>query len=407
MGVLSGPMSTATAPASQITDAQRRRNLFAACAAIVVFGFAMGLTYPLLSLIMERNGVSESVIGMNAAMAPLGVLAFSVLIPVLTRRHGARAVTLGAAAMAAVILIGYKALPQLEAWFVLRLFHGMAISALFVLSESWIVKFADPGSRGKIVAIYGAALAASFGAGPALISVIGIDGWAPFVIGAGVLIAAMVPLAMVRDDRPAAEEHAGWSDIVKFLPVAPVLLSAVFIFAVLDAATLSLIPVYGVRLGYDVATAANLLTVLIAGNVVLLIPIGWLIDTVNRRVVLAGLAGRHHGAAGDHPAGGDHVGGVAGAVRGGRDGLWHLHLRAGHAGRPVLRPRADCRGIGVRHHVGLGRAARLADRGRGNERLRPARPAAVAGGVLRGVPRRHVGKAGAAEGVRRGKGVRW
>ena len=57
MGVLSRAMSTATAPASQITDAQRRRNLFAACAAIVVFGFAMGLTYPLLSLIMERNGV--------------------------------------------------------------------------------------------------------------------------------------------------------------------------------------------------------------------------------------------------------------------------------------------------------------------------------------------------------------
>ena len=291
MGVLSRAMSTATSPASQITDAQRRRNLFAACAAIVVFGFAMGLTYPLLSLIMERNGVPEQVIGMNAAMAPLGVLAFSVLIPVLTRKHGARAVTLGAAAMAAVILIGYKALPQLEAWFVLRFFHGMAISALFVLSESWIVKFADPGSRGKVVAIYGAALAASFGAGPALISVIGIDGWAPFMIGAAVLLAAMIPIAMVRDDRPAAEEHAGWSDIVKFLPVAPVLLSAVFMFAVLDAATLSLIPVYGVRLGYDVATAANLLTVLIAGNVVLLVPIGWLIDTVNRRVVLAGLAG--------------------------------------------------------------------------------------------------------------------
>ena len=289
MGVLSRAMSTATATASQITNAQRRRNLFAACAAIVVFGFAMGLTYPLLSLIMERNGVPESVIGMNAAMAPLGVLAFSVLIPVLTRKHGARAVTLGAAAMAAVIRIGYKALPQLEAWFVLRLAHGMVISTLFVLSESWVVKYADPGSRGKVVAIYGAALAASFGAGPLLISLIGIDGWLPFAIGAGVLAVATIPIALIREERLEPEAHAGWGDILAFMPKAPILLAAVFIFAVFDAATLSLIPVYGVRLGYDLAASSNMLTVLIVGNVVLLLPIGWLIDHKDRRKVMAGL----------------------------------------------------------------------------------------------------------------------
>jgi MFS family permease len=56
---------------------------------------------------------------------------------------------------------------------------------------------------------------------------------------------------------------------------------------VFDAATLSLLPVYGVRLGFDVSTAANLLTVLIVGNVVLQLPIGWLADRFDRRTVLA------------------------------------------------------------------------------------------------------------------------
>ncbi len=273
-----------------ISDAARRRNLFAACAAVVVFGFAMGLTYPLLSLLLERRGVSESVIGMNAAMAPLGILLFSVLIPVLARRFGPRNVTMTAALLAALILLAYKLLPSLEAWFVLRFMHGIVVSVLFVLSESWVVKFASPGSRGKVVAIYGAALAASFGAGPAIISVIGIDGWLPFVIGAAVLVVAMIPISMIREERLATEPTAGWSDIARFIPMAPILLAAVFIFAVFDAATLSLIPVYGIRLGYDLAASANLLTVLIVGNVLLLVPIGWLIDNVNRRVVLAWLA---------------------------------------------------------------------------------------------------------------------
>jgi hypothetical protein len=39
------------------------RNLIAACAAITVFGFAFGMTYPLLSLILELRGVACDMIG--------------------------------------------------------------------------------------------------------------------------------------------------------------------------------------------------------------------------------------------------------------------------------------------------------------------------------------------------------
>ena len=273
-----------------LPDTLRRRNLYAACAAIVVFGFAMGLSYPLLSLLMERDGVSEAVIGMNSAMSPLGIVLFSVFIPVLARRYGARNVTIVSALVTALILLGYKAFPALEVWFVLRFFYGMAVSCLFVLSESWVVKFADPGSRGKVVAIYGAALAASFGAGPAIIALIGIDGWLPFIIGATVLVVAIFPISLIREERLETEETAGWSDILGFAPKAPILLAAVFTFAVFDAATLSLVPVYGLRLAMDLATSANMLSALIVGNVVLLLPIGWLIDNMNRRAVMAWLS---------------------------------------------------------------------------------------------------------------------
>jgi MFS family permease len=276
--------------ATDMPVAYRRRNLYAACAAVIVFGFALGLTYPLLSLVLESRGVSASMIGLNAAMAPIGIVAFSVFIPVLARRWGTRNVAMTAAFLTACVLLAYKVFPSIEAWFVLRLVQGMVVSTLFVLSESWIVKFADPGNRGKVVAIYGASLSASFGAGPAMISLIGIEGWLPFVLGAGVLIAALVPMSLVREDRPEPEDTAGWADIISFVPKAPVLLAAVFFFAVFDAATLSLLPVYGVRLGFDVTTAANMLTALVVGNVVLQLPIGWLADRFDRRVVLASLA---------------------------------------------------------------------------------------------------------------------
>ena len=49
-------------------DRQRIINLLAAISAITVFGFTLGLMFPLLSLIMEREGIPSQVIGYSAAL---------------------------------------------------------------------------------------------------------------------------------------------------------------------------------------------------------------------------------------------------------------------------------------------------------------------------------------------------
>ena len=266
------------------------RTLVAACAAITVFGFAFGMTYPLLSLILETRGVSSDMIGINSAMMPLGILLFSSAIPVLVKRFGARNVAILAAIATGFLILGYKVFDNLPAWFMLRLLQGMSISTLFVLSEAWILSSSGDRNRGKIVAIYSTALSGSFGAGPLLVSVIGIEGWTPFVLGAAVIFLGVVPLLFIRESKDAAPEETRPSGIFDFAPKAPVLLACVCIFAVFDAATLSLVPVYGVKVGLDIATSANMLTALILGNVLFQLPIGWLCDKYPHRRILAGCA---------------------------------------------------------------------------------------------------------------------
>ena len=267
-----------------------RRNLIAACAAITVFGFALGMTYPLLSLILESRGVSPDMIGINAAMMPIGILLFAPVLPVAAWRFGSRRVAIAAALLAAFLMLGYPLFDGLAAWFVLRLLQGMSISTLFVLSEAWIVTYAGDDHRGKVVAAYASILSASFGAGPAIVGIIGIDGWLPFIIGTAVLIASVLPLSLVREEHTARPRETRPSGFFGFAPRAPMLLCAVFAFAIFDAATLALLPVYGLRLGLDLPTAAGALTALIVGNVVLQFPIGWLADRLPRRGVLAGCA---------------------------------------------------------------------------------------------------------------------
>jgi MFS family permease len=266
------------------------RNLVAACGAISVFGLAFGMTYPLLSLILESRGVSADMIGINSAMMPIGVLLFASVIPLVSARFGTRNVAIAAAVAAALLTISYKVFDNLATWFFIRLLMGMAISTLFVLSEAWIVRFASAAHRGRVVAIYGSVLSASFGAGPALVGWIGIDGWTPFVVGALVLLAGVAPLSLVRDDRVVEPKGTRASGLFSFAGKAPVLLAAVGVFAIFDAATLSLLPVYGIRNGLDVATASIALSALILGNIVLQFPIGYLADRFPRRRVMGGCA---------------------------------------------------------------------------------------------------------------------
>jgi MFS family permease len=266
------------------------RNLVAACAAITVFGFAFGMSYPLLSLILESRGVSSDLIGINSAMMPIGILLFAPVIPVVARRFGSRNVAIVAAIVTALVFLSYRVFDSFSAWFLIRLVQGMSISTLFVLSEAWVVGSTGDHNRGKIVAIYASVLSGSFGAGPLLISFIGIEGWTPFVLGAGVIVAGIIPFFFIREEAQPEPEETQPSGIFSFAGKAPMLLAAVGSFAIFDAASLSLFPVYGVHNGLDVATAANILSAMILGNVVLQFPIGWLCDRYPTRNVMAGCA---------------------------------------------------------------------------------------------------------------------
>ena len=50
------------------------KGVLAAITSVGIFCIAMGLSYPLLSLILEEMGVSASMIGLNTSMTPLGMI---------------------------------------------------------------------------------------------------------------------------------------------------------------------------------------------------------------------------------------------------------------------------------------------------------------------------------------------
>ncbi len=282
-------MSRISSETALAVETERRRwhTLLAAVASVTVFGFALGEMFPLLSLIMEKTGMSPAMIGFNTAMQPVGILLSGLIVPPLTRAFGTKRVLLVAAAVAAFIVLLYPFVPIVWGWFLLRILQGIAVSTLFSISEAWIVQSADGEYRTRVIAIYSSILAASFGLGPALIAATGIEGFMPFGIGAVVLLAATLPVFSLKP--PAITHDAADGPAMSMFGLflrAPVLLLSVVVFALFDAACLGFLPVYALRRGLTQEAAALSLTILVLGNIALQFPIGWLGDVLPKRAVM-------------------------------------------------------------------------------------------------------------------------
>ncbi len=74
-----GPRQAAGAGA--FTSGQRWRSLATVIASAAAAGLTIGLIMPLITLILERDGVDTVLIGLNAAMSALAVVASAPLMP--------------------------------------------------------------------------------------------------------------------------------------------------------------------------------------------------------------------------------------------------------------------------------------------------------------------------------------
>jgi len=116
-------------------------------ATVSVFAIAQGLSYPLLSFILQRQGVSPAMIGLSAAMTPVGFILSSPLIPALARRFGAGRTALTCAALSALVLALIGWTQNVYLWFPLRFLIGVVTNPLYVLSEIWVIALAPPARR--------------------------------------------------------------------------------------------------------------------------------------------------------------------------------------------------------------------------------------------------------------------
>ncbi|WP_237358541.1 MFS transporter [Rhizobium etli] len=243
-------------------------------ATVTVFAVAQGLTYPLLSFILERQGTTPGLIGLSAAMTPLGFVVSAPFIPTLARRVGGARLSILCCTLAALTLLAIAYTQDVWAWMPLRFLLGFFANPLYVISETWLITITPAPRRGRLMGLYSSIASGGFAIGPLSLGLVGTQGWPPFMIGivafplCGLIVLAVVPRL------PKMPHEGEVTSVGGFFARAPLLLFAVFTAAAFEQAVISLFTVYGAALGSAETRIASLIACFTAGNAVLQILLG-------------------------------------------------------------------------------------------------------------------------------------
>lgn len=270
--------------------ASRRIILTAVFSSSLGVGLIFGFQPPLIALTLSRAGNSSVVIGGVIAASLIAVILFGPLYPRAIARFGLKRCIVAGIGIAALLLLLMPAWPSVPVWFCLRFLSGCALGLSWIASEIWMNSVSAEESRGAVMGIYGTVFSVGTIAGPILLEITGTRGSRPFVAGALCLGLTLLPLMSLRKVVSETQAFTPLRGLMGVLRAAPLVMLAAIVAGLVESADLSLLPLFGVHAGFGERAALLLVTVFMAGNVALQVPIGLLADRFGRRFMLGACA---------------------------------------------------------------------------------------------------------------------
>lgn len=254
--------------------------------ALLLFGG--GLQGLLLSVRGAQEGFSLIALGLIGTGWSVGFVAGSILVPLVVQRVGhIRAYSVTAVIGTVTILLNLLWINDV-AWILMRVFSGFCFAGAAMIVESWLNEVADNKSRGTIFSVYVTINMVSSTIGQLAISLTGVTGYVPFVVGAIALICAIVPSALTSTPQPRPLASARL-DLKLLYRTSPAAVVASFSVGMANGTFGTLAPVYGYTLGLDAAGIAYLFSITAIVGAIAQIPAGRLSDGIDRRIVMVAL----------------------------------------------------------------------------------------------------------------------
>jgi MFS family permease len=253
---------------------------------MAVVNLVYGITFPLLALVLDAQGISKTLIGLSTIAQAAAVIVIAPWTPALLQRYAPSRVMQSVTVLLAFLFILAGLFPNVWFWFPLRFVIGAMTALLWISSEALINDLAEERRRGRIIGFYASFGAAGFAMGPLLLILTGSEGMAPFYATTIMILLAAIPLFVVSHRKMGHEEEQ-YGGLWQVFRLAPVVMIANIVYAAGAESMLTFFPLFGMSLGLAENVTLWLLTVVGLGGMILVIPISWLADHVNRMGLMA------------------------------------------------------------------------------------------------------------------------
>jgi MFS family permease len=266
------------------------RTVAALVAAQTILQLAGGLFGVWLPLVMHARGFSPSGIGLVAAAYSIGFMAGAWFSPAVLARLGHIRAFAGAAAICCVTALALYPSDHPALWALNRMIFGAVLAVMFAAAESWMAGVTPKERRGDVLGFYLLCTKVALAGGPFLIAGAagGDDAW-PFMLAAGLFALSLTPVAATSQAQPQPPQSAPIA-LARMWDLAPAACVSAFMAGVINAGVMSLSPIWAQdRAGAD--AAAGFQAAAWIGSLFVQWGAGRLSDTMDRRLVIAALAG--------------------------------------------------------------------------------------------------------------------
>lgn len=269
---------------------QQLRAISSLLTSITLIGICVGMTSTLLSLraTIENFGTLTTGIIMSAYF--IGFLFGTTRAPKDIRRVGYVRAFGGLAALAAASILIQAIWIDPTVWFIMRFLTGFAISAIFVIVESWLNTMADNKNRGTLLSVYLVLIYGGLVVGQLVLGVADPSGFVAFALVALLINLALIPILISVSVEPTTHEPRKvpiWG-LFKLVPLGIV---NAFIMQACYAMFYGIGPMYATYIGLSIPQVSLFMASFILGGMISQAPIGLLSDRFDRRVIMAGCAG--------------------------------------------------------------------------------------------------------------------
>lgn len=261
------------------------KNFSALFLSIFLSALAYGIITVMISFKLEHHVKNEILIAISGVVQIGAGVLFSRFLPDMGRRIGMiNSIYFGTiiSAICALLIYFY---PGYFLWLLLIYFLGTSFFICGVTRNTIMIDMAPRHIKGMIISLGGMLVAFGNSMGPVILNVFQIsDGIVPLLLACGLFVLSMLPLSrlknIVTDIRQEKKIGLG-----RYIRNSPKIMFAGFCVSYCITSIGTFLVIYGIKIGMTKIEASLLFSAFLFGTVFSL-PLGYLTDIINRRLMM-------------------------------------------------------------------------------------------------------------------------